>query len=48
MLVGVYDVYGFAYDNIKQLIDEMAIQKSGFRAVLPDFYRGESSNPDFK
>lgn len=48
MLIGVYDIYGFAYENIKQVVDEMAIQNGGFRAILPDFFRGESSNPDNK
>lgn len=48
MLVGVYDIYGFAFENIKQVVDQLAVQKGGFRAILPDFYRGESANPDHK
>ncbi|XP_037045735.1 carboxymethylenebutenolidase homolog [Bradysia coprophila] len=46
MLVGVYDIYGFAYENLKQVMDQMAEQSGGFRVVMPDFYRGESANPD--
>lgn len=48
MLVGVYDIYGFAYDNLKQVMDQMAEQSGGFRVILPDFYRNESANPDHK
>lgn len=48
MLVGVYDIYGFAYENLKQVMDQMAEQGGGFRVILPDFYRGESANPDHK
>lgn len=47
MLVGVYDIYGFAYDNIKQVMDQVAVQNGGFRVILPDFYRGDSVNPNF-
>lgn len=39
MLVGVYDIYGFAYENLKQVIDEMAVQSGGFRAILPKVYK---------
>ncbi|KAJ6638609.1 putative AIM2 family protein C30D10.14 [Pseudolycoriella hygida] len=47
LLLGVYDIYGFAYQNLKQVIDEMAVQSGGFKVILPDFFRGESTNPEF-
>jgi len=46
MLIGVYDIYGFVYPNIKQVVDKMANESGGFRAILPDFYRNDSWNPD--
>lgn len=42
MLIGVYDIFGFANSNMKQITDFMAIQAGGFRAVLPDFFRGDN------
>lgn len=48
MLVGVYDIFGLENDNLKQVIDQMAAQSDGFRVVLPDFFRGQSANPDHK
>lgn len=47
MLIGVYDIYGFAYENLKQVLDDMASQNGGFRAILPDFFRGDSTNPNY-
>ncbi|KAJ6642236.1 putative AIM2 family protein C30D10.14 [Pseudolycoriella hygida] len=42
MLIGVYDIFGFANSNMKQITDHMALQAGGFRAVLPDFFRGDN------
>lgn len=42
MLIGVYDVFGFSHSNMMQITDMMALQAGGFRAILPDFFRGES------
>jgi len=42
LLIGVYDIFGFENNNMKQITDVMAIQYDGFRSVLPDFFRGES------
>lgn len=42
MLIGVYDIFGFSNPNMKQVTDHLALQAGGFRAVLPDFFRGES------
>lgn len=41
LLIGVYDIFGFANSNMKQITDHMALQAGGFRAVLPDFFRGD-------
>jgi len=46
MLIGAYDAFGFGYDNIKQVVDQLAVQNGGFKAILPDFFRGEILNPD--
>jgi len=43
MLIAVYDIFGFGSENLKHVTDQLAIQSGGFRAVLPDFFRGESS-----
>lgn len=48
MLIGVHDIYGIKYDNLKQVADEMAIQSGGFSAVLPDFFRGDVWDVDRK
>jgi len=45
MLIGVYDIFGHANPNMKQVTDEMSRQRGGFRAILPDFYRGDSWDP---
>lgn len=41
MLIGVYDIFGFANYNMKQVTDQMGLQAGGFRAILPDFFRGD-------
>lgn len=46
MLVAVYDIYGFTYSNLMQVTDQMALQSGGFRAILPDFFRGEVNSPE--
>lgn len=46
MLIGVYDIFGFANSNMKQVTDHMALQAGGFRAVLPDFFRGDHWDVD--
>lgn len=46
LLIGVHDIYGLRYDNLKQVTDQMAIQSGGFRAILPDFYRGDAWDVD--
>ncbi|XP_037040525.1 uncharacterized protein LOC119077418 [Bradysia coprophila] len=42
MLIGVYDIAGFSHPNMQQITDLMALEAGGFRAVLPDFFRGQS------
>jgi len=39
LLIGVYDIFGFANDNMKEVVDTIA-QLYDFRVVLPDFFRG--------
>ncbi len=46
MLIGVYDIFGWGYPNLKQVTDQLATQSGGFMAVLPDFFRGD--NWDFE
>ncbi|KAJ6637566.1 putative AIM2 family protein C30D10.14 [Pseudolycoriella hygida] len=46
LLIGVYDIYGFNYENLKQVADQMAVQSSGFKVVLPDFFRGDAWDVD--
>jgi len=46
LLIGVHDIYGLRYDNLKQVTDQMAIQSDGFKAVLPDFFRGDTWDVD--
>lgn len=41
LLIAVYDIFGFATNNMKQITDQMSLQYGGFRAVLPDFFRGD-------
>lgn len=48
MLIGVHDIYGIKYDNLKQVADQLAIQSDGFRAVFPDFFRGDVWDVDRK
>jgi hypothetical protein len=45
MLIGVYDIFGHANPNLKQVTDEFSLQHGGFRAILPDFFRGDSWDP---
>jgi len=42
VLIGVYDIFGFSSDNVKQVSDRISEQNGNFTVVLPDFYRGES------
>lgn len=46
LLIGVHDIYGLRYENLKQVTDQMAIQSGGFKAVLPDFFRGDTWDVD--
>lgn len=48
LLIGVHDIYGLAYPNLKQVTDQMAVQSGGFIAVLPDFFRGEAYDPNMR
>lgn len=41
LLIAVYDIFAFSNTNMMQVTDIMATQYNGFRAVLPDFFRGE-------
>lgn len=41
MLIGVYDIFGLAYPNLKQVADQFAVQSGGFIVALPDFFRGD-------
>jgi len=42
VLIAIYDIFGLSHPNMKQITDHMALQLGGFRAVLPDFFRGEN------
>lgn len=46
LLIAVYDIFGFANTNMKQVTDQMAVQYGGFRVVLPDFFRGDHWDVD--
>lgn len=46
MLIAVYDVFGFAYPNMKQVVDQIAVQSGGFLVTLPDFFRGDGWDID--
>jgi len=41
MLIVIHDIFGFSSSNLRQITDVMALQSSGYRAVMPDFFRGE-------
>jgi len=45
VLINIYDIFGFSNPNLQQVTDVMANQYNGFRAVLPDFFRGAYWNP---
>jgi len=47
LLIGVHDIYGLAYPNLKQVTDELGAQNGGFISVLPDFFRGEYVDLDW-
>jgi len=42
LLIAIYDIFGLSHPNMKQVTDLMALQNDGFRAVMPDFFRGEN------
>jgi len=46
MLIAGYDVHGFSYSNLKHVVDQMAVQNGGFRAILPDYFRGDDWFPN--
>lgn len=46
MLIAVYDIYGFTYSNLMQVADQISLQSGGFRAILPDFFRGDVNSPE--
>lgn len=46
LLIGVYDIFGLSQPNMQQITDLMALQAGGFKAVLPDFFRGQSWDPN--
>lgn len=48
MLIGVYDIYGFSNQNLKQVADQLAVQSGGFLIVVPDFFRGDYWDVDRK
>lgn len=41
MIIAVYDIFGFSLPNMQQITDLVALQAGGFRAILPDFFRGQ-------
>jgi len=45
LVINVYDIFGFANDNLKQVSDKFSVENGGFRTVEPDFYRGQSWDP---
>ncbi len=46
MLIAVYDIFGFTNENLMQVTDQIAVQSGGFRAILPDFFRGEQNSAE--
>lgn len=46
MIIAVYDIFGWASNNMKQVTDQVALQYGGFRVVLPDFFRGDHWDVD--
>jgi len=46
LLIAVYDIFGHANPNMKQVSDRIAEESGNFTVILPDFYRGESWDPE--
>jgi hypothetical protein len=44
VLIAVYDIFGLANDNMKQVSDKIAEESGNFTVALPDFYRGQAWN----
>jgi len=45
-LIGIYDIFGFANPNMKQVSDKIAMESGNFTVILPDIFRGQSWDPE--